>query len=129
MIRRSAIAVGILGASLLGGCADLMQRSTIAPEWFQAKAVEVKGEGYPSLANIPESRGPVAPKAEWQAQAASLHNESNKIEAKSAEDPEAPPTEEELRAMAAQWRAQIDKGTTDTPAAATPADTPPRQTP
>ena len=24
--------------------------SQIAPEWFQAKAVEVKGEGYPDLA-------------------------------------------------------------------------------
>ena len=57
---RAIAASGILGCTALtAGCADLMQQSyisQIAPEWFEAKAVEVKGEGYPELADVPEVR-------------------------------------------------------------------------
>lgn len=111
MNRRSAIIAGLLGASILSGCADLMQRSTIAPEWFQAKAVEVKGEGYPNLRDIPESRGPAGSAAEWEGQAAALKNEGAKIEAAAAKsgDGETLPTDEELRAKAAQMRALIEE--------------------
>ena len=110
MNRRSAIVAGLLGASLLGGCADLMQRSTIAPEWFQAKAVEVKGEGYPDIRDIPQSRGPTGAAAEWEGEAAALKNQAAKIEAAAAQSGEGEtlPTDEELRAKAAQMRALID---------------------
>jgi hypothetical protein len=104
---RPAIAVAAFaGAALLGGCADLMQRSTIAPEWFQAKAVEVKGEGYPELAEIPTAKGVAGAKTEWDASAAALRNEATKIDEKTAQA-EAFPTDEELRAMAAQLRARL----------------------
>ena len=128
MIRRPAIAMGLLGASLLGGCADLMQRSTIAPEWFQAKAIEVKGEGYPKLADVPQSRGKTGGVAEWQGEAASLRNEAAKVEAKGAEAG-ANPTDEELRAMAAQLRAQIDGKPAATSAQPAPAATQPAPAP
>ena len=129
MNRRSAIVAGLLGASLLGGCADLMQRSTIAPEWFQAKAVEVKGEGYPDIRDIPQSRGPTGGAAEWEGEAAALKSQAAKIEAdaaKTAAEGETLPTDEELRAKAAQMRALID-GKSDVegaPAAAPPAPAP-----
>ena len=128
MNRRSAIVAGLLGASLLGGCADLMQRSTIAPEWFQAKAVEVKGEGYPDIRDIPQSRGPTGAAVEWEGEAAALKNQAAKIEAAAAQtgEGETLPTDEELRAKAAQMRALID-GKPDlegAPPAAPPAPAP-----
>jgi hypothetical protein len=107
MTGRPAIVLGLLGACLLGGCADLMQRSTIAPEWFQAKAIEVKGEGYPDLKDIPESRGPTGGAPEWEAEAAALRSAGAALEAKAAETG-ALPTEEEVRARAAQLRAQLE---------------------
>jgi hypothetical protein len=107
MIRRPAIAFGLLGAAFLGGCADLMQRSTFAPEWFQAKAVEVKGEGYPELKDIPGSRGPTGGAPEWEGEAAALRNAGAALEAKAAEGGPIP-TEEELRAREAEARARLD---------------------
>ena len=61
MARPIAIIAGLAGLTLLSGCADLMQQtaiSQIAPEWFEAKAVEVKGEGYPELVGY-SGRAPV----------------------------------------------------------------------
>jgi hypothetical protein len=115
MFRSTAIAVvsfgGLACAALTtGGCADLMQRSTIAPEWFQAKAIEVKGEGYPKIADIPEARGSTADQAQWDAAATTLQAEAKEIEAKLGES--ANPTEEEIRATAAQLRAQVEGGKT-----------------
>lgn len=107
MTGRSAIAVGLSGAVLLGGCADLMQRSTIAPEWFQAKAIEVKGEGYPELKDIPESRGPTGGAPEWKTEADALVAAGETLEARAAEGGTIP-TEEEVRARAAQLRAQVE---------------------
>ena len=107
MIRRSAIAFGLFGAALVGGCADLMQRSTIAPEWFQAKAIEVKGEGYPELRDVPASRGPSGGAPEWEGEAAALRNASAQLEARAAADG-AIPTEEEIRAREAEARARLE---------------------
>jgi hypothetical protein len=107
MTGRSAIALGLFGVCLTGGCADLMQRSTIAPEWFQAKAIEVKGEGYPDLKDVPDSRGPTGGAPEWETQAAELRTARTAMEAKAAEAG-AIPTEEEIRARAAQLRAELD---------------------
>jgi hypothetical protein len=111
MFRSTAIAVASFGglacaALTMGGCADLMQRSTIAPEWFQAKAIEVKGQGYPKIADIPEAKGSTADQAQWDAAATSLQAEAAKIDAKLSEV--ANPTEEEIRATAAQLRAQVE---------------------
>lgn len=108
MTGRWAIAIGLSGAVLLGGCADLMQRSTIAPEWFQAKAIEVKGEGYPELKDVPQSRGKTGGAPEWEREAAALRNAGAALETKAAEAG-ALPTEEEVRATAAQLRAKIEE--------------------
>jgi hypothetical protein len=107
------------GTALTGGCADLMQRSTIAPEWFQAKAVEVKGEGYPEFKDIPTAEGVKGALAQWEAEADDLRKEATEVEAQLASVPP-PPTEEEIRAMAAQWRAQVDGQTAAPPQGAQP---------
>jgi hypothetical protein len=116
MIRRSAIA-GVLataavsaGALVLGGCADFMQRTSTAPDWFQAKAKEFQGQGYPELTKIPEKRGSEKDQAEWDAAAASLSAKAAEINAATAGVPPNP-TPEEDRATAAQLRAQVEKGT------------------
>jgi hypothetical protein len=119
MLRASVISLTAVGAALLGGCADLMQRSTIAPEWFQAKAVEVKGEGYPELKDVPTAEGVKGAVAQWEAEAQSLRKEAAKVEAQFAATPP-PPTEEEIRAMAAQWRAEVDGAAAKPPQAAQP---------
>jgi hypothetical protein len=108
MTGRLAILVGLTGACLLGGCADLMQRSTIAPDWFQAKAIEVKGEGYPELKDIPDSRGVTGGAPEWKTDADTLKAAGEVLEAKAAEGGSVP-TEEEVRARAAQLRAEVDE--------------------
>jgi hypothetical protein len=84
-----------------------MQRSTIAPEWFQAKAVEVKGEGYPELRDIPTAQGVRGALAEWEAEAQDLRREAAEVQSQLASIPP-PPTEEEIRAKAAQWRAEVE---------------------
>ena len=119
MLRASMISLTAAGAALLGGCADLMQRSTIAPEWFQAKAVEVKGEGYPEFKDIPTAEGVKGALAQWEAEAQSLRKEGAEVEAQLAAAPK-PPTEEEIRAMAAQWRAEVDGQTAAPPQGAQP---------
>jgi hypothetical protein len=119
MLRASMISLVAAGAALSGGCADLMQRSTIAPEWFQAKAVEVKGEGYPEFKDIPTAEGVKGALAEWEAEAQSLRTKSAEVDAKFASVPP-PPTDEEVRAMAAQWRAELDEKTAKRPQGAQP---------
>ena len=109
MLRPAAIALLGFGAALTSGCADLMQRSTIAPEWFQAKAVEVKGEGYPELAEIPTAKSVAGSQSSWEAEAEALKAEVAEIQA--AAGPDRPiPTDEELRAKAAQLRALLENG-------------------
>jgi hypothetical protein len=109
MFRSMATAIAsfgaIAGASLTGGCADLMQRSTIAPEWFQAKAVEVKGEGYPEIAAIPAMRPSTSGKAEWDKAAADLTAKAAQFDIYT---PETIPTDEEVRARHAQLLEQLE---------------------
>ena len=119
MLRASVISLVAVGAALLGGCADLMQRSTIAPEWFQAKAVEVKGEGYPEFKDIPTAEGVKGAVAQWEAEADDLRKEAAEVEAQLAAAPP-PLTEEEIRAKAAQWRAEVDGQTVAPPQGAQP---------
>ena len=119
MLRASIISLVAVGAALLGGCADLMQRSTIAPEWFQAKAVEVKGEGYPEFKDIPTAEGVKGALAQWEAEAEDLRKEATKVETQFAATPP-PLTEEEIRAKAAQWRAEVDEATAAAPQDARP---------
>ena len=110
MIRRSAIAGVMAFAALgVGGCADLMQRTSTAPDWFQAKAKEFQGQGYPELSKIPEKRGSEADQPAWDAAAASLTAKAAEIEAATAGTPPNP-TPEEDRARAAQLRACVEKG-------------------
>ena len=107
MARPIAIIAGLAGLTLLSGCADLMQQtaiSQIAPEWFEAKAVEVKGEGYPELSDIPAVRPFDGTEKQWTAEAAQLKASADKLEAQRAA-PSDIRTAEEIRATAAQWRA------------------------
>jgi hypothetical protein len=109
MIRRSAIA-GVLAFAALGagGCADFMQRSSTAPDWFNAKAKEFQGQGYPELSKIPEKRGSMADQAAWDAAAAALKSKAGEIQAATA-NAEANPTPEDDRATAAQLRARVEE--------------------
>ena len=120
MLRASAISLVAVGAALTGGCADLMQRSTIAPEWFQAKAVEVKGEGYPEFKDIPTAEGVKGALAEWEAEAQALRTKAAEVEAQYAAAGPPDMTEEEIRAMAAQWRAEVDRQPATPPQGAQP---------
>jgi hypothetical protein len=112
MFRRVAIIAGIGGAALTGGCADIMSQSAvsqIAPDWFAEKAVEVKGEGYPKLSDIPEPRQVTGSKASWDRLAASLKDQAAKLEAKVKADGTVR-SDEDVRATAAQWRACVEEG-------------------
>lgn len=119
MLRASIISLVAVGAALLGGCADLMQRSTIAPEWFQAKAVEVKGEGYPEFKDIPTAEGVQGALAQWEAEATIVRKEAAELETQLASAPP-PLTDEEIRAKAAQWRAEVDEELARRPQGAKP---------
>lgn len=91
--------------ALLGGCADLMGRSVVAPEWFEAKAEEVKGQGYPSLRAVPQP-GEFTSVDEWQVVVDDLESEAAPLRAAAA-DEMAAPTSAEIRARAAQMRAGV----------------------
>jgi hypothetical protein len=107
MYRRLAIMAGLCGLTLSSGCANILEQSAIsqiAPEWFEEKAGEVKGEGYPELADIPEVRPVVGSVAEWRGQADTLKTSADQLEAIPA-GPGSMRTPEEIRAMAARWRA------------------------
>lgn len=107
MSRPLAILAGLAGLSMTAGCADIMQQSAvsqIAPEWFAEKAVEVKGEGYPELSDVPQVRPIEGSQKEWKAQADALKTDAEKLEAKNDTKDDFR-TPEEIRATAAQWRA------------------------
>lgn len=94
--------------ALLGGCADLMGRSVVAPDWFEAKADEVKGQGYPDLYEVPVASA-FTPSEQWEAAAEEL-----KAEAAPLRDPAAAQdralSSAEIRARAAQLRAGVTDG-------------------
>lgn len=118
MARPIAIIAGLAGLTLLPGCADLMQQtaiSQIAPEWFEAKAVEVKGEGYPELADIPAVRPFEGTQRQWTREATELKASAEKLEA-ARPSPTDIRTADEIRASAAQWRA-LAEGSAPPPAA------------
>jgi hypothetical protein len=110
---RAIAASGILGCTALtAGCADLMQQSyisQIAPEWFEAKAVEVKGEGYPELADVPEVRKVESTLAQSDEGATALKDAATKLEAQLAAQGVIR-SDDEVRATAARWRATLEGG-------------------
>ena len=117
MVRPIAIIAGFAALATTAGCADLMQQSAIsqiAPEWFEEKAGEVKGEGYPELADIPQVRPFEGNARQWQREANALKTSADELEARKAADGRYP-TPEEIRATAAQWRA-LAEGTATPPA-------------
>lgn len=131
MFRVIATSAALGCIALTGGCADLMQQSyisQIAPEWFEAKAIEVKGEGYPELADIPEVRAVDGTRAQWETRAAALKEEAARLEAKLAADGPITPGET-VRATAAQWRATLEEGAAAAGHPVTPATPPPSPTP
>ncbi|HOY79609.1 MAG TPA: hypothetical protein PLN33_17465 [Hyphomonadaceae bacterium] len=128
---RVAIMAGLGSIALLGGCADIMQQQTIAqiaPDWFSEKALEVKGQGYPDLFDIPQARPVSGNQTQWDQTAASLKQQAGKLEA-DAISQGAIRTDEDVRATAAQWRACVEEGravcgTPENPAPAVPATKP-----
>lgn len=110
---RAIAASGIFGCTLLtAGCVDLMQQSyitQIAPEWFEEKALEVKGEGYPELADVPEVRKAETTLAQSDRGATALKNAADKLEAQLAAQGDIR-SDEAVRATAAQWRATLEEG-------------------
>lgn len=133
---RVAIMAGLGGAALTGGCADIMQQQTIAqiaPDWFSEKALEVKGQGYPDLYDIPQARPTGGNQAQWNQTAASLKEQANKLEADATRQG-AIRTDEDVRATAAQWRACVEEGravcgTPENPVPAGPAQAVPAAKP
>ncbi len=120
MLRPLAIMVGISSAALVGGCADIMQQQTIsqiAPDWFAEKAIEVKGEGYPELAEIPQARPVSGTRTQLEARAEALKTQASQLEAKLNADG-AIRSDEAVRATAAQWRALVEEGAGAPPAQA-----------
>jgi hypothetical protein len=108
----SKVALGaglILAASTLSGCADLMAKSAVAPAWFQSKAVEVKGEGYPDIHKVPKVRGTFKDQPVWDAEGKKLKGMGQSIDDQNAAagaiaDPDA------IRAREAQLRAYVEQG-------------------
>jgi hypothetical protein len=102
-----------LGAfALAAGCNTVMENKTvamIAPEWFEAKSKEVKGQGYPSLNDVPATVPPPNDKVEMQAAANRLKAEAVRL---STDPAYAVPNADdaEARAKAAQLRALAEKG-------------------
>lgn len=123
MLRQLAIMAGAGSMALVAGCADIMQQSAIsqiAPEWFEEKAIEVKGEGYPELTDIPEIRQPKLNADQSISVAEALKVQAAQVEAKLKADGVIP-MDEDVRARAAQWRACVEErkancGTPENPA-------------
>ena len=105
----------LLAATWLSGCADLMAKSAVAPAWFQAKAVEVKGEGYPDIHKVPKMRPAKLDKPTLDAEDAKLKKLALGVGAEAAPIPNA----DTIRATAAQMRAQTEQGKATANAGAT----------
>jgi hypothetical protein len=108
VMERAALGAGLaMALSAMSGCADLMAKSAVAPAWFQSKAVEVKGEGYPDIHKVPKVRGDFKDQAVWDAEDRKLKGVAQDIDIQGA----APiPDEDAIRATAAQLRAQTEQG-------------------
>lgn len=103
----------VLGAlALAAGCTSVMENRTvsrIAPAWFEAKSKEVKGQGYPSLGDVPTAVPTPNDKVELQAAATRLKAEAVRL----STDPAYAvpnPDDEAARAKAAQLRAIAEQG-------------------
>jgi len=106
---------------MLGGCVNLMEQSARAkPEWFEAAAREVKGEGYPKLSDAPTKTITAADQLAWERDAAILTARADALKAEGADAPAE--TAEEIRARAAQLRAKT--GQVPAPAPAKPRQQP-----
>lgn len=98
-----------LPAVAAGGCANIMEARQQAPVWFEQAQREIKGEGYPDLCEVPEARATSGTAQTWETEASSLRVQAAAIEAKvAAQGPI--PTDEEIRARAAQLRAEAEAG-------------------
>lgn len=101
---------------VLGGCVNLMEQSAKAkPEWFEAAAREVKGEGYPKLSDAPTGTISTADQLAWEKDAADLKVRADALKAANAT---AAPgeTAEDIRARAAQLRAKTGQVPATAPA-------------
>lgn len=104
MRARLAI-LALLPAVAAGGCADLMTVRQQAPVWFEQAQRELKGEGYPDLCEVPGPQSNAVNEAAWDRDASAIRAIGKDMEATQARLGPIP-TEEEIRAKAAQMRAE-----------------------
>jgi len=108
-MRRIVLMTGVsVAGALVSGCADLMLRSAVAPEWFEEKAREVEGEGYPALADAPRIAAPALSIEAAEAIRQELAAAAAEIALQEQGTPV--PTPEEIRASAARLRAMTQEG-------------------
>lgn len=118
MSSRRTLGIVLIGAPLVmaamtAGCASVMENKTvsrIAPDWFEAKSKEVKGQGYPKLSDVPPTVPTPNNRATLEAEAKTLKEVRDQL----AGSPDyALPTDasdDDIRARAAQLRAQTEEG-------------------
>jgi len=108
-MTRGLISIAAISLALTGGCASVMEQYPgEPPPWFVAAQKEVEGEGYPELADIPETRAPVRNAVQQQRAETDLRTTRQAVENQNPY-PEAPHTADEIRAMAAQLRAATEE--------------------
>ena len=59
------ILIAIAASGLAGGCVTVERQSGALPDWARARAVELQGQGYPSLAAVPEKPTGLPDLPEW----------------------------------------------------------------
>lgn len=97
---------GVASSALLAGCTSSLDRvrETVAnaPDWYDERAAEVRGEGYPSISRIPE----LAASERAETGLESARTEISDAEALFRMDPRSVPPGLELDRMLA-WAAEM----------------------
>lgn len=97
----------LLPAAAASGCSSIATVKQQAPAWFEQAQREIKGEGYPDLCDVPAAKNNKVNEAAWDAEAKDIRaDEKAMLDRAKALGPI--PTDEEIRATAAQMRAEAD---------------------
>lgn len=99
----------LLPAVAAGGCANLMTVQQQAPVWFEQAQREIAGEGYPDLCEVPAAKSAAVNEAQWDREANQLRVNGAAMD-RAIERLGPIPTDEEIRASAAQVRAEAGFG-------------------
>ncbi len=97
----------LLPAVAASACSSIATVQQQAPAWFDQASREIKGEGYPDLCDIPSAKNNKVNEAAWDAEAKAVRaDEKAMLDRAAALGPV--PTDEQIRATAAQMRADAD---------------------